>query len=513
MARLRGALDRFTVPLVFDKLAPVLKKRQPLVLDMEGVGGGLLNARQSVVQFIYLMREIFYQGVVAPFKGAKPRGQIFLDQIGRLGAGSAPIVWLVALLVGLTTAFQSAHELRQFGANIYVADLVAISMMRELGPLMAATLVAGRSGAAITAEIGTMRVTEELDAMKLIGINPIQYLAVPRIYAVVITQAFLGVTSAVVGIVGGLVIAMYYLDLSVAAFVVEAVGSLTVDDLLHNLSKSMIFGVIIVVVGVFVTLAGIKLMEASDMYKAQFDESVSGLEIGAQVKYNGVRVGQVASIKNNPEKIVQVTVLLELDKGTPVKTDTEAVLMSMGITGLKFVELAGGSDEAALLLPGDTIRTGHSFMGSMEGKAEDIAVKVELAVSKVNAVLSENNIAHFNDILLSIKGFSHGADVLLSENDDKFTGMIDDLTLVSKDLKKGMASAGRSAETVEEILTDSKPDVTAILTNVNRTATSIRVTVERWCAKRGQRDRRHDPIGAEDRRSIPARTSSSRRSL
>ena len=235
-----------------------------------------------------------------------------------------------------------------------------------------------------------------------------------------------------------------------------------------------------VVIAVFIILAGIRLMEESDMYQAQFDETVSGLEIGAQVKYNGVRVGQVAGIKNNPEKIVQVTVLLELDEGTPVKTDTEAVLTSMGITGLKFVELAGGSDEAALLPPGGTIRTGHSFMGSMEGKAEDIAVKVELAVSKVNAVLSENNIAHFNDILLSLKGLSRGADKLIEDNDDKVALIIDDLTRVSKDLEKGMASAGRSAATVEEILTDSRPEVAAILANVNRTTTSIRVTVERF---------------------------------
>lgn len=235
-----------------------------------------------------------------------------------------------------------------------------------------------------------------------------------------------------------------------------------------------------IVIAVFITLAGIELMEASDMYKAQFDETVSGLEIGAQVKYNGVRVGQVAGIKNNPEKIVQVTVLLELDEGTPVKTDTEAVLTSMGITGLKFVELAGGSDETALVPPGGTIKAGHSFMGSMEGKAEDIAVKVELAVSKVNAVLSENNIAHFNDILLSLKGLSRGADTLLDANDDKVAVIIDDLTRVSKDLEKGMASAGRSAETVEEILVDSKPEVAAILANVNRTTTSIRITVERF---------------------------------
>ncbi len=314
IAALQGALDRHTVPFIFDSLAPILKKRGPLVLDMkdvstidsvgvalladamkklgtgskgcslravdkevakrlklagwdfrgtswalgkgregyfESVGSSAVAARRSVVEFMYLLSEIFYQGVVAPFRGVTPRGKIFIEQIGRLGAGSAPIVWLVALLVGLTTAFQSAYELRQFGANIYVADLVAISMMRELGPLMAAILVAGRSGAAITAEVSTMQVTEELDAMKLIGINPIQYLAVPRVYAVLITQAFLGVTSAVIGTAGGLIIAVYYLDLSVTAFVIEAVGSLSLGDLFHNLSKSMVFGIIIVVVGMF----------------------------------------------------------------------------------------------------------------------------------------------------------------------------------------------------------------------------------------------------------------------
>lgn len=151
----------------------------------------------------------------------------------------------------------------------------------------------------------------------------------------------------------------------------------------------------------------------------------------------------------------------------------------MGITGLKFVELAGGSDKTKLLPPGGTIKAGHSFMGSMEGKAEDIAVKVELAVSKINAVLSENNIAHINEILLSLKGLSRGADKLIEDNDGKVAVILDDLTRVSKDLEKGVASAGRSAETVEEILTDSKPEVAAVLTNVNQTTDTIRVTVKR----------------------------------
>jgi len=217
----------------------------------EAMGATAEAASHSFYYFLFLLSEIFYHAIVTPFKGQKPRVKIFIEQMARLGAGSAPIVLLVALLVGLTTAFQSAYELRQFGANIYVADVISISMMCELGPLMAAILVAGRSGAAITAEIGTMKVSEEIDAMTLIGINPIQYLAVPRIYAVVITQALLGVTAAVVGIMGGLVIAISYLDLSIAAFVNQSLQALVVGDVFHNLSKSSVFGFIIVSVGVF----------------------------------------------------------------------------------------------------------------------------------------------------------------------------------------------------------------------------------------------------------------------
>ena len=309
-----GALTRLTVAAVFERVAPILRDRRPLVLDLAGVtemdsagvalvahacdklgagpdgcrlrnvsdrvaerlalagwdySGGPIGAearRQPLLEavgeeteragrqahyFLYLLSEIFYQGLVAPFRGHRPRLRLFVEQLARLGAGSAPIVMLVALLVGLTTAFQSAYELRQFGANIYVADLVAISMMLELGPLMAAILVAGRSGAAITAEIGTMRVNEEIDALELIGIHPIQYLAVPRIYAVAITQPLLGVSAAIVGIAGGLIIGLFYLDISVAAFVHEAIASLVLGDLIHNVVKSAVFGVVIVAVGVF----------------------------------------------------------------------------------------------------------------------------------------------------------------------------------------------------------------------------------------------------------------------
>jgi phospholipid/cholesterol/gamma-HCH transport system permease protein len=215
----------------------------------EAVGTEASNALEGIFYYLHLVTETLYQAVVTPFKGEKPRVRIFFEQMSRLGAGSAPIVWLIALLVGLTTAFQAAYELRSFGANIYIADLVCISMMTELGPLMAAIIVAGRSGAAITAEIGTMQVNEEIDALRLIGINPVQYLVVPRVLAVMIAQGMLGITSAMVGIFGGFVIAITKLDLSPMAFINESLTSLLPIDVANNLIKSAIFGFLIVTVG------------------------------------------------------------------------------------------------------------------------------------------------------------------------------------------------------------------------------------------------------------------------
>lgn len=217
----------------------------------EAVGGSVSSAFDSVYYYLFLISETFYHGLINPFRSGKFRFGILFEQMSRLGAGSAPIVWLIALLVGLTTAYQAAYELRRFGANIYLADLVSISMMTELGPLMAAIIVAGRSGAAITAEIGTMQVNEEVDALRLIGINPIQYLVVPRVWAVMISQAFLGATSAIVGIFGGFVVAVVSLELSPRAFLNQTISALVLMDLVNNVGKSCIFGFIIVTVGAF----------------------------------------------------------------------------------------------------------------------------------------------------------------------------------------------------------------------------------------------------------------------
>jgi len=217
----------------------------------EAVGADAHGFFRQVSYFMFLISEILHHSLVAPFRGRLPRGGLFVEHLSRIGAGSAPIVILVSVLVGLTTALQAAYQLRQFGANIYIADLVSISMMRELGPLMAAILVAGRCGAAITAEIGTMKVNEEVDALTLLGINPVEYLGVPRLYAVTITQPLLGVAAAVVGIAGGFVIALTVLGLNLTSYYNQTLTAVFTADLVFNLYKSATFGWIIVTVGLF----------------------------------------------------------------------------------------------------------------------------------------------------------------------------------------------------------------------------------------------------------------------
>jgi phospholipid/cholesterol/gamma-HCH transport system permease protein len=167
----------------------------------------------------------------------------------RIGVDALPIVSLIAFLLGLIMAFQAAFQLRQFGANIFVANLVGISVVRELGPLMTAIVVAGRSGSAIAAELGTMVVGEEIDALRTMGINEIRFLVVPRVYAITITQPSLTLYANAVGVFGGFLIGVLYLDLSAAAYIQQTISALTLGDLAQGLSKSGVFAWVIVLIG------------------------------------------------------------------------------------------------------------------------------------------------------------------------------------------------------------------------------------------------------------------------
>ena len=171
--------------------------------------------------------------------------------IQRTGAEALPIVALMSALVGLVTAFSSAIQLRTFGANIFIANLVGIGMTREMGPLMAAILLTGRSGSAFAAEIGTMKIGDEIDALTVMGIKPMHYLVLPRILAVMITLPLLTLFADVAGIVGGMIIAITSLDLTPLSFFHQLQKAIGLWDVFSGVLKAFFFGIVIAGVGCY----------------------------------------------------------------------------------------------------------------------------------------------------------------------------------------------------------------------------------------------------------------------
>jgi phospholipid/cholesterol/gamma-HCH transport system permease protein len=181
-----------------------------------------------------------------------PRGVRWHDvafYMKRAGVDGLPIVGLISLLLGLIIAFMSSLQLKQFGANIYVASLLAIGMVKELGPIMTAILVAGRSGSAFAAEIGTMVVNEEVDALTTMGFNPVRFLAVPKVLAAMIVVPLLTIYADLFGILGGMIVGVLGLDLTVHSYLKETQRSLTLLDIVTSLIKSGVFAVLIAGIG------------------------------------------------------------------------------------------------------------------------------------------------------------------------------------------------------------------------------------------------------------------------
>jgi phospholipid/cholesterol/gamma-HCH transport system permease protein len=166
----------------------------------------------------------------------------------RTGADAVPIVLLINFLVGFVMAFQGAVQLKQFGANIFVADLVGASVTRELGPLMTAIIVCGRSGAAFAAELGSMKVSEEIDALRTMGFGAMRYLVLPRVLALVLVMPMLTLLADLVGIMGGLVVGLMSLDLTITGYVLETRKVLSFWNVYSGLIKSAVFALAIALI-------------------------------------------------------------------------------------------------------------------------------------------------------------------------------------------------------------------------------------------------------------------------
>jgi len=240
--KIASAINKFS-SLHLTQTEPVKKENFFLA-----IGSFLYQWKDSFIWGLYLTADILYWSVIGIFRSKGRRKDAVVAQSLLIGVDAMGIIALLSFVLGLIIALQSAAQLRQFGANIFIADLIAISMVREMGPMMTAIIVAGRSGSSIASEIATMKVTEELDALRMMALDPIRYVIVPKFHAITLCMPLLVTLATLIGIGGGLVIAVTYLDLSVVSYVNEVINILTLKDVLIGLMKSLFFAWVIVII-------------------------------------------------------------------------------------------------------------------------------------------------------------------------------------------------------------------------------------------------------------------------
>jgi phospholipid/cholesterol/gamma-HCH transport system permease protein len=252
--RVHGLADHHRSAFALAAPGAELKTRRRMPL-LEAIGDSVLVFLTKIHRLIDFMGGVMRAcGAVITRRRPPPLGT-FIQQASLIGVDALPIVGLLSLLLGLTLAFQSALQLDRFGAGLYLADIVGLSMVRELGPMMAAILVSARSGSAITSELSAMNVREEIDAMRTMGLDPYGHLVLPRLAALSLVLPALTLMAMLLGILGGLVISTTLLELAPQTFVERALEAVRLKDFGHGLAKSVLFAWIIGITACSVGLA------------------------------------------------------------------------------------------------------------------------------------------------------------------------------------------------------------------------------------------------------------------
>ncbi|MDC0948406.1 ABC transporter permease [Gammaproteobacteria bacterium] len=226
-------------------------RRRPLAV-VERCGRAVYRiAGNSRDMLEFLGRVVVYmiRALLAPRR--RIRITALVHHLERTGIDSLPIVGMLTFLVGVVLAYMSADQLKQFGAEIFTINLLGISILREMGILITAIIIAGRSGSAFTAQIGAMKVNQEIDAMRTIGIEPMEVLVIPRVLALVIAMPLLALFANFMGVLGGAVMIVTTLDISVSQFLRQFQQAVAIDHLWIGLVKAPIFGFIIALVGCY----------------------------------------------------------------------------------------------------------------------------------------------------------------------------------------------------------------------------------------------------------------------
>lgn len=207
-----------------------------------------LQQAAGMLAFIGESAMVLLRSVAQP---SRIRWRPILYNLQHAGFSALPIVGLLAFLMGVVIAYQGAGQLQRYGANIFIVDLVGLSMLRELAPLMTAIIVAGRSGSAFAAQIGTMKVTEEIDALRTIGIAPMELLVLPKVLALVVALPLLSVYADIMGVLGGMVMAKSQLSVNYADFMDRFADAVSLSTFMVGIGKAPVFAAIIAMVGCF----------------------------------------------------------------------------------------------------------------------------------------------------------------------------------------------------------------------------------------------------------------------
>ncbi len=213
------------------------------------IGGAVLNALDHVQSFMRLIGELTFNLIKLARAPQAGPWRDFSGHLYRIGATALPITALVGFLIGVVLAYLTSQQLRQFGADAYIVNILGIALIRELGPMLAAILIAGRSGSAITAQIGVMRVTEELDAMRVMGISQGYRLVMPRAMALAVVMPLISVWTTVSALIGGMLAADVALGITPTYFLNALPQAVSPGNLGLASSKSMVFGILIALIG------------------------------------------------------------------------------------------------------------------------------------------------------------------------------------------------------------------------------------------------------------------------
>src|SRR5271157_636874 len=213
------------------------------------IGGSVMNSLAYVGSLASLGARAAYFTFVAPFRGRPLRWRRVVSQAMDVGVRALPILSLIAFFIGLILALQGAYELRKLGALSYVAQAVAITVTRELGPLMTAIVVIGRSGSAFAAEIGTMKVNEEIDAMETMALEPVQFLVAPKFLAMVLMVPCLTCWADFMGVLGGGMFGVTNAGFTWRTYIQATLDALQQRDITTGLIKAAMFGLVITAVG------------------------------------------------------------------------------------------------------------------------------------------------------------------------------------------------------------------------------------------------------------------------